>query len=427
MSNPGIDTQTLKRAVNALALAGGNQSKAAASLKIARQTLQHHLTAAERRGIVADPAPTITVDAETLAERERISAQDTIRDLRAQIASIHREELTAENIRQAIFGLAKVTATPPRWVIEPKSHKRAVTGTPCVLWSDWHWGEVVSPAQISGVNEFDMAIASDRLRRLVERTIDLCFSHMTNPVYPGIVVCLGGDMISGDIHEELTETNELPTQPILLDLFSKLAWALAALADKFGRVRVVCQYGNHGRTTKKPRMKNRAFTNYDWTLCQLLERHFLAAKDDRLSFYAPDGVDSMFNVYGHRYLLTHGDNLGVKGGDGIIGALGPILRGDVKIRNSNGQMGQPFDTLLMGHWHQLLPLWPRVCVNGSLKGYDEFAKLALRATPEEPQQALWFTHPERGITCSWPVKLGSKRSVDTKQAWVSWPDVRRAA
>ena len=100
--------------------------------------------------------------------------------------------------------------------------------------------------------------------------------------------------------------------------------------------------------------------------------------------------------------------------------FGPILRGDVKIRNANGHVGQPFDTLLMGHWHQLLPLFPRLCVNGSLKGYDEFAKLALRAPPEEPQQALWFTHPERGITCHWPVKLGPKRPA-AKQDWVSWP------
>jgi hypothetical protein len=423
MSDPVL----LKQAVNAVAAAGGNQVHAARGLKIARGTLQARLRAADLAGIVADPGASPPADEATLSARERIAMQDTIRDLRAQIANDHREAITDDNVRQAIIGLAAQSPTPPRWMIEPRSHKRAVTGTPCVLWSDWHWGEVVDPTQINGVNEFNMAIARDRLRTLVERTVDLCFSHMTNPVYPGIVVCLGGDMISGDIHEELTETNELPVMPAWLDLLGHLEWALRTLADKFGRVRVIGQHGNHGRTTKKPRMKGRAYTNYDWLLYQVLEKHFVANKDDRVSFFTPANVDAPFNIYGHRYLLTHGDNLGVKGGDGIIGALGPILRGDVKIRNSNGHMGQPFDTLLMGHWHQLLPLWPRVCVNGSLKGYDEFAKLALRAAPEEPQQALWFTHPERGITCSWPVKLGAKRAEAGRQAWVAWPDLKAAA
>jgi hypothetical protein len=415
----------LKQALHALVAAGGNKTKAARALRMPRKTLADRLDEAERHGIAADPGATPPADEATLSARERIAAQDRIRDLEAQIKAIHREDLTAENVRQAIFGLAAVSAEPPRWVVEPRA-KRSVTGTPCTLWSDWHWGEVVDPAQVNGVNKFNLAIAQTRLRTLVEHTNDLCFGHMTNPVYPGIVVNLGGDMISGDIHEELSETNELPTMPVMVDLFGKLAWALRTLADKFGRVFVPCVAGNHGRNTKKPRLKNYVYSNFDWLLYTMLEAHFKAAKDDRIAFMIPPAADAYYRVYGHRYLLTHGNNLGVKGGDGIIGALGPILRGDIKIRNANGRVGQPFDTLLMGHWHQQTPLFPRVCVNGSLKGYDEFAKLALRAPPEEPQQALWFTHPSRGVTCYWPVQLGPKKAV-ADVAWCSWPENRHAA
>lgn len=419
MANTPTDALLLKQAANALAAADGNQSAAAKALGWNRNTFIPRLREAKRRGIVADPGAAPPADEATLSQRERIAAQDTIRDLRAQIQAMHREDLTAESVRQVIFGLAAVQAEPPRWLVEPRAH-RSVTGTPSTIWSDWHWGERVDPAQVNGVNRFDLAVAHERVRALVENIADLCYSHMTNPTYPGIVVNLGGDMISGDIHEELSETNELPTMPIMVDLFGKLAWALKALADKFGRVFAPCVAGNHGRNTKKPRLKDYVYSNFDWLLYTMLEAHFRAAKDDRVTFMIPPAADAYYRVYSHRYLLTHGNNLGVKGGDGIIGALGPILRGDVKIRNANGHVGQPFDTLLMGHWHQLLPLFPRLCVNGSLKGYDEFAKLALRAPPEEPQQALWFTHPERGITCHWPVKLGPKRPA-AKQDWVSWP------
>ena len=85
------------------------------------------------------------------------------------------------------------------------------------LWSDWHWGEVVDPKQIHNANMYNIQIAQDRAKRLVDRTILLC-KHYVNSDYPGIVVLMAGDMLSGDIHEELTMTNELTTMQALLDL-----------------------------------------------------------------------------------------------------------------------------------------------------------------------------------------------------------------
>lgn len=400
----------------------GALSKAASDLKISRARIDATVVRSwkERFGLEPDwslyKEPTAAGPLET---RKRITLEDQVRDLTAQIKAIHREEMSAENVRQSIFKLAESPAQPPRWVLDsPK--KQGISGTPSVIWSDWHWGEVVDPAQVNGVNEFNLKVAHNRLKLLVGRTTDLCFKHMTNPNYPGIVVCLGGDMISGDIHEELSETNELPTMPILLDLFSKLVWAITELHNKFGRVHIVCQFGNHGRNTKKPRMKHRAYSNFDWLLYNMLERHFQAAGADTITFQIPSSNDSLYRIYDHRYLLTHGDALGVKGGDGLIGCLGPILRGDIKVRSSSAHQGMPFDTLLMGHWHQWMPLAPRVIVNGSLKGYDEFAKIALRAPPEAPQQGLWFTHPRWGITCAWPVRLDDGAEFDGKKhEWVS--------
>lgn len=57
-------------------------------------------------------------------------------------------------------------------------------------------------------------------------------------------------------------------------------------------------------------------------------------------------------------------------------------------------------------------------VNGSLKGYDEYA-YAGNFGFEEPKQALWLTHPERGITFQMPVFVEEKVKANT-DAWVSW-------
>ena len=54
-----------------------------------------------------------------------------------------------------------------------------------------------------------------------------------------------------------------------------------------------------------------------------------------------------------------------------------------------------FDYALIGHWHQML--WGKdFFVNGSLKGYDEYAKGAGFGF-EIPQQQLFLVTPERGI------------------------------
>lgn len=402
----------LQKALNLVDGLGLSQREAAAKIGVARPTLEGWLHKARAMGMI--PGETAVVNE---VEVIRLRYEDQIRELESTLRSIRREELTAEVVRKHILDLKEQTPSPPNWPLRKlaKGHE----GVPLTIWSDWHWGEVVDPEQVGGVNEYSIATAQRRARTLVERTIHLC--DRLSPDWPGIVICLGGDMISGDIHDELSETNELPTMPILLDLYGVLMWAIGRMADRFGRVFVPVVAGNHGRMTHKPRFKNRAFSNFDWLLGCLLEKHF--QNDDRVQFQIPSGADAFFTVQGHRFLLTHGDNLGVGGGDGIIGALGPILRGDFKIRRSSYEVGQAYDTLLIGHWHQYLPL-ERVVVNGSLKGFDEYAHLKLRASPEPPRQALLFVHHEHGITSTRAVNAETPKAKADAVEFVTW---RRAA
>jgi hypothetical protein len=183
---------------------------------------------------------------------------------------------------------------------------------------------------------------------------------------------------------------------------------------------VPCVVGNHGRATLKPRMKSRVHTSFEWLLYVMLERHFQVT-DPNVQFFVPNDIDALIKVNDTRYLLTHGDALGVKGGDGIIGALGPIMRGKIKVAHSNAQVGRDFDHLVIGHWHQYLPL-PGVIVNGSLKGYDEFARTALRASYQQPIQAMWYDHPLVGITKHEPLYLDGLRRPSADGGWVSWLD-----
>lgn len=339
--------------------------------------------------------------------------------LRAEIRDKTRENDSAAAIREEIWGLAAHSPAPPAW-LSGKAVKNGTRGGPCLFISDIHYGEVVSGEETGGLNKFNADIAKKRFNRLINTTVDLCFHHMgrAGVAYPGIVTCLGGDMIGGDIHEELARTNDRTSHQSVNDLTDLLASGLSNLADKFGRVFVPCVVGNHGRSDHKPTMKGRVYRNYDWSIYCNLEREF--RKDKRVQLYVPNDADAHFSVFGHRYMLTHGDSLGTAGGDGLIGALGPIMRGKVKIGNSERMAGNDFDTLLIGHWHQYLPLPGLIC-NNSLKGYDEYVKLKLRAPYSRPSQALWFTHPEHGITAHWQVYLeGRVPAEKLEKVWVQW-------
>lgn len=348
-----------------------------------------------------------------------VKAKIDIADLRRHVASLEREADTAAAIRQEIYNLASHTPEPPKWLVDTR-RAGSNRGTPFTMWSDWHYGEVVRKEEVGGVNVFNSAVAAERIKTLTNNVIEIAYEHMgrADKEYPGIVVMLGGDMISGDIHEELAQSNDRTPHQCINDLTDLIAAALTSLADKFGRVFVPCVVGNHGRGSHKPRMKGRVFTSFEWNIYCALERHFKIAKDNRVSFYIPEETDAYFRVYGHRTMLTHGDSLGVKGGDGIIGSIGPIMRGALKIGRSEAQIGRDFDNLVMGHWHQMLWL-PGVTVNGALKGYDEYARLALRAPYSRPSQALWFVHPQHGMTARWEVFLDERRKFTTDKEWVS--------
>jgi hypothetical protein len=329
-------------------------------------------------------------------------------DMRDPVATIARlqkdlKRATAESADatdiKTLIGTLDDTLTksePPKWLEAPLV-KPSSPGVPTLFLSDLHWGEVVRKAQIGGVNSYSLSIAHERMEYTVETAIHLLRILDKDMDYPGIVVPLGGDMISGNIHDELTATNELNTMPTVLDLYDVLVGAIRRLADVFGAVRLPCVSGNHGRDTKKIWAKDRHATSFDWLLYQFLAKHF---KDDkRVSFFIPESSDALYKIFDTRYNLTHGDQF--RGGDSIIGPLGPLTRGNQKKQARNQAVNQSYDIMLCGHWHQYIHL-ERLIVNGSMKGYDEYAYQGNFGF-EPPRQGLWLTHPRYGITYRMPV------------------------
>lgn len=344
----------------------------------------------------------------------RSSVEDTAK-IRALEADL-RAALTREARRTAEEAQARADAEErrraitdivvPKW-LEPRTAPAEGPGVPTIFCSDWHAGEGIVPSDVGGANAYGPAVFQERVKRLLNTSIDLLFHHMVRPEYPGIVVALGGDMVdhlNRWVHSSEPE-NPLSTRGATDSAAEALVGLIDGLAGKFDRLFVPAVAGNHGRLTSKMSYTQRSDENLDAMLYDRVRQvvHRDTALRRRVSFAIAEGAEVRWQVYGQRYLLLHGDpaSLGSAGGDGIIGALGPVARGNVRKRAQQSQIGRGHEVLLMGHYHQWTVL-PGVIVNGSIKGYDAYAYN--RGFPyEPPRQAMWLTHPKWGITCHWPV------------------------
>lgn len=335
-------------------------------------------------------------------EQSKSVAQAEARAAKREIEA-HRDKI--EKLEELLGIVEQVENQPsPGWMLKPKK-KRDHRGILVASFSDYHVGEHVDPREMAWYNAYNMDIAEKRVRRFFERTILIPRQYLAGVKYDGVVLASLGDTISGDIHDEYRDTNELSNYDAIVEVIPWLEEGIGMLADEYEKVHVVCVPGNHPRDSKRPRYKKRSAHNADTLISKLVAKKF--RNDDRVTFDIPDGISADFSVYETKFRVEHGDE--ATGGSGIQGAMLPLALRTHRVRKQAQAEGRPFDVLMMGHWHQLMSLPGKgFIVNGAGKGYDEFAR-AKGFEPEPPQQALTLVTPEYGISGQWPLYV-SKRS-----------------
>ena len=328
-----------------------------------------------------------------LAHRQEQRLKDQIADLRRKLRESDRELNATEDFRQTIFGLGE----PMPLIEHPLSAKKGEKAPeiPILFTSDFQWGEVIKREEMGGTNEYNRHIAADRYKRLIEAAIRCAKLNSDNPP-PMLYYLRGGDAISGSIHEELAETNDLSSIPAVQDLCQHERWGIETLSEELGcHVRVVSVPGNHDRTTKRPRHKGYVETSFDSIISWHLEMCF--AGDDRFSFFSPAQNDAYFQIYDQNFVLTHGDMMGTGGGQGYIGPVAPITKGHRKVVESYLQEGKQVDYVLTGHYHTSVET-EYGFGNGCLPGPSEYSRLKIRAKPSPPTQWMLFVDKDHGIT-----------------------------
>ena len=300
----------------------------------------------------------------------------------------------AEDLREGLFGLDTGASGAARVARDHQCRATPRLTSPFYSTSDFQFGEVVRPEEIDGMNAFNADIFGERYDRMIRKTIQWgnAIRDGWGAIYPeGMIYLRGGDAISGEIHQELSDTNDFGAIPAVRELIRYEADGIRRLRDHFGSVHVISIPGNHGRTTIKPRSKGYVQTNYETLLSWWLASEL--KNDVGITSEVPDSGDAYFTAEGWRFLLTHGDRVGAGGGRGFIGAAAPITKGHLKVRLDAYMADQPVDYVLTGHFHTSIKL-PRGFANGTIVGYNEYAK-SLRLDPDSAKQWLVFAHTSR--------------------------------
>lgn len=335
---------------------------------------------------------------------ELIDATKLVRETaaRAKLARLESEkkalarELEQAEQRFAVLAELDVARRPLRPLLTalPKVRGKASrrVATAVALASDWHVEERVDPKTIDGMNAYSPAVAERRARRFFEG-IEWLVREPRFQVQD-LLLWLGGDLITGYIHEELLEGNFLsPTEAVLFAQRLISDGLRALLSTTQLNINVECSIGNHGRTTAKPRVATAAANSFEWLLYHILAKEFSA--EPRVQFRVCDGHHSVVSIGDYRIHFTHGDK--VKSMGGIGGVDVPLNRAIAQWHRS-----MPAHVTCVGHFHDYQS-GERLVRNGSLIGYNAFARDIVRAPFAPPVQAFFLVDEKRGKTFCAPI------------------------
>ena len=346
-----------------------------------------------------------TLQTATLPAVERAEERAVVRRLRSELEDTAAEVL---ELRQLADFYRRATDEPivvPDWRLRQRERTSGGrVGTVMASLADWHLDEVVDPAEVLGLNQFNRKIAEHRVRRWMEKLITLPRDYVNGLQIEGLIIAATGDLFTGEIHAELRETNEDKVLASLLHWQEPIIAMCETLASEYPNVEIDCVPGNHTRITEKYNHKGRvkeSLEQFFWAIVR--DRIADRGKAPNLTINVSPSSNMNLSVYGRNYVLDHGYEF--KGGSGISGAFAPLALGSARKNIRQTVAGIPMHTMIIGHMHQLINI-PGVIMGGCLKGYDEYAfDLNLRPDPDGASQAMWITSPERHQVLWMPIYL----------------------
>lgn len=317
----------------------------------------------------------------------------------------YTELLQTANLADAIRGTVKehIDALPPvtepkLWTPDPNRHLTHETWG--LMFSDLHWGELVRPEEVMGINWYDKETAARRCELYVEVQADLVLNHLQGYRFDEGFMFALGDAVSGDIHDELRETNLGPTFDHIFEVVILKVQMIRELLTFLPRLIVRITDDNHGRWQKKKTAKRR-YVNHSVEIGHILAGLF--RDEPRVEFRIEESAFTIDDIRGHGFMSMHGDTFRAWNQIPDYG----IERGDMRLSRVLAAHGREYEYFLLGHFHtgstRDRPVGQRI-MNGCIKGGDEFSLNVLH-TSGAPKQSVFGIHQKWGKTFQYDIDL----------------------
>ena len=329
------------------------------------------------------------------------AAQAKAREAGAEAKRLRQQIGELLELRDLFRDAARAMNPPARWVVPPKEKgKPTVTVVP--LFSDLQAGENTNPKHVDGWGRFNYAILSARRREYQRRFLRWVGVQRGGYTISDCTVVALGDMISGDLHEDLVRTNEFPPPMQVVAAAREVAGFVSAMSGSFRRVTLEwIGASNHGRITRKPSMKAAALMNWDYAVCEMAAA--LLAKHGNVTIRHHIGRSEVLNIEGWKFLASHGDTVRAWMGIPWYGierelsreARRHLVRMREQVRREEPVEGG-FDYGLGAHWHTpfIGPSFSFI-VNGSFTGSTDLDDAVGRHAG--PQQVSFLVSPTHGM------------------------------
>jgi hypothetical protein len=315
-----------------------------------------------------------------------------IKDREAQLQAYRREHGKLENFFDEVISEIQ-PLTPLPATFKPGERKGESIVVPISQATDWHIGEIQKPYEIEDFNEFNYRIACDRVLDFTERYIDWVTLHRNVYNINEAAILVTGDLIAGDIHDELRVTNEFPTPVQVVKAAELLSQHFALIAPHFEKLTVhFITEDNHARLTKKPQAKEASLNSFNYLVGKLTEAY--TAQITNLDFNLYPALEKVVNVNGMRYLISHGHSVrGWMGVPwyGIERKVGKESQARLQLIMEELDRAKTigFDKYVIGHFHTPFDSSLYAC-GGSLAGTSAYDHQAGRYSP--PSQSAWMVH-----------------------------------
>lgn len=312
--------------------------------------------------------PAVDVD----LEKAKIKLRDERTDYQRTIRQQARLESFVDIVRQAMreeIKPFKMDVTTP--VIQSDADM-------VVCLSDLHTGLEVHNAW----NSYDNNVMRERLVAFANQIVEIQDCHKCRDLH----IALGGDLISGIIHQSIARENTLNVVQQIRVAAECIAGFIRTIKDKFVDVYVHSVSGNHSRVTpnKDQHLKGEELDDLVAYCVGLLvggcEHVFVDDVEKNL-----DETISVFNTrLGGKFVLCHGDK------DSLSSVANKMTM----------CLGYKPDAIIMGHRHcnaLSTDNGIKIVQSGCVVGPDSYA-VDLRLTGR-PEQAVFITTQKRPVWC----------------------------